>query len=240
MNPLALAISFLTILPVPGQGQANQAEFVRSRMWYPVAGLAIGILWASLGWVLSRTAWPGGVRGVLLLAAPLILTGFLHLDGLLDSADALLCPRDPVRRLEILKDVHMGSFAFGAGALWLLLTWQLLSMPLSIWFLLALPVLSRGILLVPIHIFPYAREVDASSLSGSGPSPFRWIAPMLAIAPFAVLFPREAAAVFACQILVALWAARKLGGGITGDIYGLLLCLSETAGLAVHVLGRTP
>ena len=239
MKPLALAISFLTILPMPGQGKASHSDLVRSRMWYPLAGLVIGLLWAALAWGLSRTAWPAGVRGVLLLSLPLIATGFLHLDGLLDSADALLCPRDPVRRLEIMKDVHMGSFAFGAGSLWLLLTWQILSMPMSFWVLLALPVLSRGILLIPIHLFPYAREVDASSLSGTGFSPLRWIVPVLTVAPFAVLFPMEAAAVLVCQILVALWAARRLGGGITGDVYGLLLCLSETAGLAVHVLWRT-
>jgi adenosylcobinamide-GDP ribazoletransferase len=238
VNPLALALSFLTILPVPGQGRASHDDFVRSRMWYPVAGLTIGLLWAALGWGLSRTTWPAGVRGVLLLALPMVVTGFLHLDGLLDGADALLCPRDPVRRLEILKDVHMGSFAFGAGSLWLLLTWQLLSMPLAFWFLLALPVLSRGLLLPPIHMFPYAREVDASSLSGAGLSPVRWIVPLLVVAPFAFLFPRETAAVLACQIPVALWSARRLGGGITGDVYGLLLCLSETAGLAVHVLWR--
>jgi len=238
VNPLALALSYLTILPVPGQRRASHADFVRSRMWYPVAGLAIGLLWAALGWGLSRTNWPWGVRGVLLLALPLILTGFLHLDGLLDSADALLCPSDPARRLVILKDVHMGSFAFGAGALWLLLTWQLLSMPVSIWILVALPVLSRGILLLPIHLFPYAREVDASSLSGVGLSPLRWIVPVLLVVPCAVFFPVEAAAILVCQILVGFWAARKLGGGITGDVYGLLLCLSETTGIAVHVLGR--
>lgn len=238
MNPLSLAVAFLTILPVPGQGKASHADFVRSRTWYPVAGLAIGLPWAALAWGLSRTSWPAGLRGAILLALPLVLTGFLHLDGLLDSADALLSPRDPVRRLEILKDVHLGSFAFGAGSLWLLLTWQLLSMQPSSWALLALPVLSRGFLLLPVHLFPYARKVDESSHSGSGLAPARWIVPILATAPFAVLFPVQAAAVLLCQILVALWAARRLGGGITGDVYGLLLCLSETAGLAVHVLGR--
>jgi adenosylcobinamide-GDP ribazoletransferase len=236
VNPLSLALSFLTILPVPGQGKASHADFVRSRMWYPVAGLAIGLPWAALAWGLSRTDWPLGLRGVLLLALPLILTGFLHLDGLLDSADALLCPREPARRLEILKDVHMGSFAFGGGALWILLTWQILSIRSAPWVLLALPVLSRGILLLPIHLFPYAREVDASSLSGTGPSPIRWIVPLLVAAPFAILFPFVAGAVLVCQILVALWASRRLGGGITGDVYGLLICLSETSGLAAHVL----
>jgi len=240
VNPLSLALSFLTILPVPGQGRASHADFVRSRAWYPAVGALIGLFWATVAWWLSRTGWPLGLRGVLLLALPLALTGFLHFDGLLDSADALLCPREPVRRLEILKDVHMGSFAFGVGALWMLLTWQLLSMPSSPWILLAVPVLSRGILLLPLHLWPYAREVDASSLAGSGLSATGWGLAMLVAAPFIWFFPVEAAAVLACQFAVAFWASRRLGGGITGDIYGLLLCLSETSGLAVHALGRIP
>jgi adenosylcobinamide-GDP ribazoletransferase len=240
VNPLALAVSFLTILPVPGQGRASHADFVRSRAWYPVVGAMVGLPWAALAWGLSRTGWPPGLSGVLLLAFPLTLTGFLHFDGLLDSADALLCPRDPVRRLEILKDVHMGSFAFGVGALWMLATWQLLSMPFSPWVLLAVPVLSRGVLLLPLHLFPYAREVDASSLSGSGLSNGGWVLASLVTAPFIWFFPLEAAAILVCQLVVAFWASRRLGGGITGDIYGLLLCISETSALAVHALGRIP
>jgi len=240
VNPLPLAISFLTILPVPGQGKAIHADFVRSRAWYPAVGAVIGLFWAALAWGLSRTAWPLGLRGVVLLALPLALTGFLHFDGLLDSADALLCPREPGRRLEILKDVHMGSFAFGVGSLWILLTWQLLSMPSSPWIFLAIPVLSRGFLLLPLHLWPYAREVDASSLAGSGLSATGSGLAVLVTAPFVCLFPLEAASILFCQLAVAFWAARKLGGGITGDIYGLLLCLSETSALAVHVLGTTP
>jgi len=134
----------------------------------------------------------------------------------------------------------MGSFAFGVGALWILLTWQILSMPMSPWIFFAVPVLSRGILLLPLHLWPYAREVDASSLSGSGLSAGGWGLAILVWAPFVWLFPLEAAAILACQLAVAFWASRRLGGGITGDIYGLLLCLSETSALAVHAFGRNP
>ena len=237
MNPFWLAWSFLTVLPAPGQKVASADEFVRSRIWYPAVGVAIGAIWAATAFGLTRAHCPSGLQGVLLLAVPLLLTGFLHFDGLLDSADALLAPRTPERRLEILKDVHMGSFAIGVGGLWLLASSQILSLSPSWGVLLAIPVLSRAALLVPIHLFPYARAVDPSSLSGERPSfSWRWAIPVLAVAPALWFFPREAAVVLATQLIVARWAAGKLGGGITGDIYGALLCLSETAALAVHVL----
>jgi adenosylcobinamide-GDP ribazoletransferase len=237
LNPFWLAWSFLTVLPAPGQKAASAEEFVRSRVWYPAVGAVIGAIWAATGFGLARAHCPPGLQGVVLLAIPLLLTGFLHFDGLLDSADALLAPRTSARRLEILKDVHMGSFAIGVGGLWLLATSQILSLPAAWPFLLALPVLSRAALLAPIHLFPYARPVDASSLSREvrGLS-WRWTVPVLTAAPALWFFPLEAAIVLFVQLVVARWAAGKLGGGITGDVYGALLCLSETAALAAHVL----
>lgn len=237
MTPFWLAWSFLTVLPAPGQKAASAQEFVRSRVWYPAVGWAVGAIWAVAAWSLARMGCPAGLEGVLLLAAPLFLTGFLHFDGLLDSSDALLAAKSPEQRLAILKDVHMGSFAFGVGGLWLIASWQVLSMRPDWFFLLCLPVLSRTSFLAPIYLFPYARAVDASSLSRESRNlSWRWILPVAFAAPAAWFFPMEAAVVAAVQIAVAWWASRRLGGGITGDIYGAVLCLSETVAIATHVL----
>lgn len=239
MTPFWLAWSFLTVLPAPGQKMATSEEFVRSRVWYPAVGLVLGLLLAATAVGLCSVGCPAGLRGVVLLAVALFSTGFLHFDGLLDSADALLAPRTPERRLEILKDVHMGSFAFGVGGLWFLGTVQILSMEPSWRFLLVLPVLSRGAFLAPIYLFPYARPVDASSLARESRNlSWRWAIPLATVAPAVWLFPIEAGVVVATQLVVAKWAAGKLGGGITGDIYGAVLCLSETAALAAHVLRK--
>ena len=88
-------------------------------------------------------------------------------------------------------------------------------------------------------LFPYARAVDASSLSRESRNlSWRWILPVAFAAPAAWFFPLEAAVVAAVQIAVAWWASRRLGGGITGDIYGAVLCLSETVAIATHVLRK--
>ena len=237
MNPFWLAWSFLTVLPAPHQKVATAEEFVRSRIWYPAIGLIMGGVWVGSAYFLRHFHCPSGIQGVVLLAVPLVVTGLLHFDGLLDSADALLAPCTPERRLEILKDVSVGSFAMGVGGLWLLLTSQILSLNPSCWFLLGLPVVSRGTLLVSIYLFPYARQVDSSSLSHTTNSfSWRWIVPVLSVIPVFWFFPMESIAVLGIQLGVATWAAKRLDGGITGDVYGALLCLSETAALALHVL----
>ncbi|HNY29422.1 MAG TPA: adenosylcobinamide-GDP ribazoletransferase [Fibrobacteria bacterium] len=237
MNPFWLAWSFLTVFPSPGQKTATSEEFVRSRIWYPAVGWALGASWGAVAWSGVRWGMPPGILSVFILATMLGTTGFLHFDGLLDGADALLAPRSPQRRLEILKDVHMGSFAFGVGGLWLIASWQILSDHPDWRLLVALPALSRASLLVPIHIFPYARPVEPSLEGATRGLAWRWIVPVVCAAPAVLFFPVASLVVLVVQLSVAWWASRRLGGGITGDIYGTLLCVSELAALVHHRLG---
>ena len=54
-------------------------------------------------------------------------TRFLHLDGLADTADALVHPTSRQRALEIMKDTRLGSFAAGALILVLLIKFACLA-----------------------------------------------------------------------------------------------------------------
>ena len=52
-----------------------------------------------------------GLFTVILLLISVFVTGGIHLDGLLDTADAMSSYQERERRLEILKDSHAGAFA---------------------------------------------------------------------------------------------------------------------------------
>lgn len=240
MSPFWLAWTFLTVFPGLGAGPATMTEFVRSRAWYPAVGAALGLAWCATAFGARALGASDAVVSVAILASMLLSTGFLHLDGLLDSADALLVPKGSVDRLRILKDVHMGSFAFGAGGLWFLGMFATLGDLRDPLLLLALPVLSRGVLLLPIHLFPYARTLpdDPSSLTASSARPpvLGWLVAALPTLAAAWFFPVPALVVLVVQMLVAWWSSRRLGGGITGDIYGACIVLSELSALAVHGL----
>jgi len=238
MNPFWLAWTFLTVFPGPGRGAASMTDFVKSRVWYPVVGAGLGLSWYAVAFAASKLHATAGIGAFAILAAMLLSTGFLHLDGLLDSGDALLVPKPPQDRLRILKDVHLGSFAFGIGGLWLLGMFASLSALHEPLLLLALPVLSRGILLVPIHLFPYARALpdDPSTLTSKPTlvSPAQWIIPLAATIAAATFFPFEALTILVMQVAASFWASRRLGGGITGDVYGAAIVLSELAALLGH------
>ncbi|MFQ5507869.1 MAG: adenosylcobinamide-GDP ribazoletransferase [Leptospirillia bacterium] len=123
-QPVADAVRFLTRLPFPAPAEDEGDEGPVVHPWtmaaFPLVGLFIGCLLWSIGGVLG---WflPKVVVDILLLALLAFLTGAIHWDGLMDTADALGAPRE--RRLEVLRDVHVGSFGmltlvFVVGGQW--------------------------------------------------------------------------------------------------------------------------
>lgn len=243
MKRFWLAVGFLSVLPTPSVGEVSAEDFRKSRVWYPLVGALLGGLAALTALACRRLGLPAGVEAALVLAVGLVATGFLHLDGLLDCADALLAPVTPERRLVILKDVHMGAFAFGVGALVFLIQWQLLAQRPHWSLLLCLPILSRAAVLVPMTFWPYARK-DGSGILASVPWERKreglWTiaGAVLLAAPAAWLFPFAALGVLVAAVAVSGFASRRLNGGLTGDVYGAVIVLGELAGLLAWQLSR--
>lgn len=122
--------SFLTTfglvsrIPVPFR---YKVEFRYAGFFLPVVGLILTLLLAGtheLAWLLFRD---GFAVALALVIVQYFLFNLFHFDGLLDSADALLCFADRERRLEILKDVRFGSFALFVGVVYLAAKLYLLS-----------------------------------------------------------------------------------------------------------------
>ena len=112
---LAGAITFLTIVPVPGGGCVR-----RGAAWFPLVGAAVGGLAGGVRAGLQPVL--GAVPAtVLAVTAMVIVTGALHQDGLADTADGLGVRGDRARRLAVMRDSSIG--VFGALAL---IGWALL------------------------------------------------------------------------------------------------------------------
>ncbi|RTI07615.1 adenosylcobinamide-GDP ribazoletransferase, partial [Thermus scotoductus] len=134
LRDLRLALALLTVLPLAPKG-VGEEDFKRSVAFFPLAGYLLGLPLA----LLALLPLPPGLSAALGVALLLGLTGFLHLDGLLDLADALLGARPREERLRILKDPHLGAFAFGVGGVYLLLLFQALALVQDPLFLLLFP-----------------------------------------------------------------------------------------------------
>lgn len=119
MQSLLTALAFLTILPIRFDTPPTTQTIAQSRYWYPVAGLLLAVLlgaWAALVSLLT----PLFVATFLVLAAWVVLTGALHIDGFMDLCDGLFAGETPEDRLRIMKDPHVGAFGLVGGVLLLL------------------------------------------------------------------------------------------------------------------------
>jgi len=220
VRALWLALGFLTVLPTPALGNLAPGELRRASGYFPLVGWVVGIvLW--VGYRLFFEVWPPGLAAAGVLVLWLGITGMLHLDGLLDAADALLPPVSRERRLAILKDRQVGSFAFGVGAGHLLLKLEAIAAAGAGPLLLA-PVFARFAVLLPMKLFPAARSEGLGAHARQGGL---GLGTLFAL-PVFVLAPLAAGLALAPLLAVAVFAHRRLGG-LSGDVYGALIELGE-------------
>ncbi|WP_438431748.1 adenosylcobinamide-GDP ribazoletransferase [Gorillibacterium sp. sgz500922] len=162
LQAAAAALQFLTRLPVPYRFEYTAAVFRRSVVFYPVAGGLIGLLLSLLLYA-AGLALPAGPAAALTLVLWVAVTGGLHLDGWMDSADGLLSHRPPERMLEIMKDSRVGAMGVMAAVLLLLVKYACLAaLPGSaadgLLLLAVLPAWSRWWMTVGMAGWPYARK----------------------------------------------------------------------------------
>lgn len=113
------AVTFYTTIPLPTDWKL---EFRAIARWAPLIGLGIGGILGIGDTVLQQIGVPILTRSALIIVSWIALTGGLHLDGAMDTADGLAV-QDPQRRLEVMVDSATGAFgAMAAVALLLLKT----------------------------------------------------------------------------------------------------------------------
>jgi len=195
--------------------------------FFSLVGWVIGGFLLLIHWALSWLFDPG-IAAAMVLFGWLWVSGMLHLDGLLDLADALPAAVSPDRRLEILRDVHLGSFALGIGVVYLVLKWQALVSLAAFWPLLFAPAWARFAVLLLARIYAPAKRSGLGAALGRGRLGLGFIfaLPIVLIAPLAALFSLLSA------FLLAGYARRRLGG-LTGDVYGAAIEVSELVFLLV-------
>ncbi len=240
MKYLQIAFNLLTTLPVRAHDDWQPGDSGRAAGWYPLVGLIIGLLVAAV-WTVSSWVFPPLVCAGLTLAAWILLTGGLHLDGLADCCDGLFHASNPERRLQIMKDPHLGAFGAMGLVLTLLLKFAALaSLPSerTILAILLSASLGRWIILLA-GTQPLARPggMGADFSSGLGKSALAWgsIIP-LGLIVLLGLHGLLALAIILLAAMGLLRLTRTRIGGVTGDVFGLLVETIETMTLLTLTL----
>lgn len=238
MRGFLIALTFFTRIPLPVPKDITTEEFTRSYRYYPLVGLVLGLLL----WLLAKALipyYPPLVLGAILLGAELMLTGGIHLDGFMDSMDGLLSARPPERILEIMKDSRVGAHASMALVGLLLLKFALLASlsPSMLSILIVMPMLSRWVFQIGVIGFPYARSqgLGKGFHEASHWIPFLLSGGVICGISFFLLGLAGPLAFGVSALIITLMASRTstLLGGLTGDLYGAFIELSEVICLVV-------
>ena len=240
MKYLRIAFNLLTTLPIPAPKDWQPGDSGRAGKWYPLVGLVLGSIVAGV-FYLTSLAFSPLVVSVLSLAVWVFLTGGLHLDGLADCCDGLWHASNPQRRLEIMKDSHLGAFgAIGLGMA-LLFKFAMLSSlapDRAILTILLAASLGRWVILLA-GLQPLARPggMGADFAAGLNKSSLAWGAIIPLTLTVLLGWQGLLALVLALLAVVGLLRfAHKRIGGVTGDVFGLLVEVVEILVLLIGTL----
>ena len=249
LNEFITALQFLTRIHIRRETSCDEASFGRSVGFFPLVGLVAGGILALV--CLLTGGWlPGTVRTALILTLWIFVTGGLHCDGLMDTADGVFSGRSRQRMLEIMKDSRVG--AFGVVTMVLLVLWKgalIYDMPASLLApaLISMMTFSRFAMVLAILRFPYAREEGMGKAFKQYAGRRALLLSLVTVAGLLIAFSgmknplvlgaagASLAAASLFSLLFGAWLTRKLGG-LSGDMYGAVTELSEVVVLTVFVL----
>jgi adenosylcobinamide-GDP ribazoletransferase len=248
---LALAITLLTVVPL--RVRWPDAERPDVAGYFPVAGVLLGTVAHLLLYAPVTLGVPFGAEDPLrslLLAALLVtawalLTRMLHWDGLADVMDAYWVGHDKARRLEIMDDAHVG--AFGVTALLLAASIQVTAISVLIngselLAVVLVPVLGRYAAVFGSWFGSPAKKTGLGAAVTGRPRTASVIVAMTILAAAAALAwttgTTPSLAVALC-VVIALGVPHALAsrfGGVTGDVLGASVLLTETAAAVLFAL----
>lgn len=238
-NSFKAAFAMFSKIPMP-MVDWNKENLKYMMCFFPFVGTAIGILTWVFGGVLgTRLALEPFFLAVILTVIPVFVTGGIHVDGLLDTSDALSSWQERTRRLEILKDSHAGAFAIITACVYFILwlgAWsQLLGNYRGICIMSMGFMMSRCLSGIGVITFPKARTdgtVAEFSRNASEIAVRNVLAVMFVILAALMILtdPLQGALAAVTALLVFWWyhhMAMKYFGGTTGDLAGFFLCICE-------------
>ncbi|MDO4488844.1 MAG: adenosylcobinamide-GDP ribazoletransferase [Eubacteriales bacterium] len=243
-----VAFSMFSRVPMP-HFEWKDEDMKYMLCFFPWVGAVIGVciyLWRMLATALEINNLCYTAIGV---AIPIIITGGFHIDGFMDTSDALHSFRDREKKLEILKDSHIGAFSVIRLALYGLIfmgAFSVVERPALLAIVCAGFFFARCISGLGVIILPKARDNGLlyNSARTAEEKTVRTVLIIEAVLCAAFMLWQSAVngaiiiAAAVCSFLLYYRRCKKEFGGTTGDTAGyfLLIC-EETIVVVAAILG---
>ena len=237
IESLMVALSTYSIIPMP-HFEWNEKNMKYAICFFPVVGVFCGVLiwlFASLATILNASKF---FVALVLTCIPLLVTGGIHMDGFMDTVDALSSHQTKERKLEILSDPHIGAFAVIYCGIYLILNMAFLYEIYSLGQLFVLCpvyVLSRCASSLCAVNLPNARKNGMLSSYTKDAKRKTVNIVMISVAVISITAMLLISPVVGAASIVVgiLWTvlycniAKKQFGGVTGDTTGFFLQMFE-------------
>lgn len=236
LSALLVAFGMYSKIPMP-RVKWNEKNMRYAMCFFPFVGAVIGAV--QFGVFKACTHYEFGIifTAIIMSVVPILVTGGIHMDGFLDTVDALSSYGDMEKKLKILKDPNSGAFAVTYGIAYMLLMAAAFSelKPEKIRLLPIVYVLSRALSGLAVVSFPMAKNTGLAKTfaEGANKQPVRIMLLFIifaAIGAEVYLCPKNAGLVVLAALVTYIYHyynCRKNFGGITGDLAGYFLQLSE-------------
>jgi adenosylcobinamide-GDP ribazoletransferase len=239
--PLFAAIQFLTVIPPVVRRTFTPVELGWSVAFFPVVGALVGAILIGVDRA-TISILPPGVCSALILAAWVLLTGGLHMDGFLDTCDGLFGGRTPEDRLRIMRDERVGAYAVTGGILLMLVKSNALTALVNRETgLLLAPIVGRWAMVLAVVGFPYARAHGLGRDMKDHAGRLQALLATLFVVPVAfwagAWMGLLAVGIVCVCVIAGAWFVRRRLPGLTGDIYGCFCELAEVVVLLTLVAG---
>ena len=249
LQSLVVAFSMYSALPMP-HIEWNKENMRFCLCYFPLVGAAVGgllILWSYLSGLASFGSL---FRSVVFVLIPLLVTGGIHMDGFMDTVDAVSSHQPREKKLEILKDSHAGAFAILYCGIYLLAAlgiWSEVEGLRQVLILAAGCIFSRALSGFAISRFTCAKK-SGLVYTFSNAADRKRAGQILLVEAVAsgvlmlLIQPLMGLGALAAGLLVFLFYRQfsyRIFGGITGDLAGFFLQMAELfMALAVMLIGK--
>ncbi|MCL2377751.1 MAG: adenosylcobinamide-GDP ribazoletransferase [Defluviitaleaceae bacterium] len=241
-----MALGMFTAIPLPFHVWDEKLAKIMI-MLLPIVGLVIGAIWWGISLLLLAPGFPIVIVSAVLMVIPFLVAGFIHLDGYMDTSDALLSYRPLEDKLRILKDPTVGAFAVVMlGILFILqfaAVYTIADGGRYLALFMAVCVISRSCSALAIFFLPHMPESNyIAMLGGSIGSGVKIAAGfiMAAAIGFSFLYAGPYGLIVAGAVVLgyalAIRKACKAFTGVSGDLLGYSMVIGELCGLIALAL----
>jgi len=240
-----IAFSMYSKVPMP-RVDWNEKNMKYAFCFFPLVGAVLGCIVYAIGQGLFNANVSNLCFSTCMTILPVLYTGGIHVDGLLDTLDALHSYGNREKKLEILKDPHTGAFAIIGAICYfvaVLGAWSELK-PKGLACLCIGYVLTRALSGLSVVTFPLAKNTGLAKTFSDMAHKSRVKVVMIVYSLVCVvamvwintLLGLGIILISLCIFGYHYYISKKQFGGITGDLAGYFLQLNELGILIVTAI----